>query len=146
MGLDKQRIERLLALIRERSAVVINYAALPEDELRSDPGRLLAIEHALQTMIQSVLDIGSHILVSMGYNRLDTYADVFNRMAEASILDPEFARSIRGMAGLRNLLVHEYAEIDEARILEYARQRLSDFEEFESQVRRFLKARHQTPD
>lgn len=143
MAPDRNRIERLLALIRERGEIVSRYSALSDDELAGDPGRILTIEHALQTMIQAALDAGSHILIDLGYNRLDTYSDVFVRLGESGILDPEFARSIRGMAGLRNLLVYEYAEIDEARILEYSTERIHDFEEFESQIRRFLQNQSQ---
>jgi len=42
------------------------------------------------------------------------------------------------MAGLRNVLVHEYIRVDVAKIYGYLQDRLADFVDFMSHVRNYL--------
>jgi uncharacterized protein YutE (UPF0331/DUF86 family) len=82
------------------------------DEIESDLEKRWAIEHGLQVSIQIVIDVGNHILASVGENQIDDYASILDKLGQRNILPPQFAAKIRGMAGFRNILVHEYAEVD----------------------------------
>jgi predicted nucleotidyltransferase len=50
-------------------------------------------------------------------------------ISEAGILPKEFAEKIRGMAGLRNILVHEYLIIEPAQIYKHL-QLVNNFQEY----------------
>jgi uncharacterized protein YutE (UPF0331/DUF86 family) len=56
---------------------------------------------------------------------------------ENGLLPTDFARRIRGMAGMRNAIVHVYWNLDYAAIYE-AVSRLSDFDDFGRYVLQFL--------
>lgn len=94
--------------------------------------------YGLQGAIQNVLDIGSHVLAQAGKNRVETYGEVLDRLGEEGILPKTFARKIRGMAGLRNILVHAYLDLDPEKIGAHLRN-LKDFEEFARHILRYLK-------
>ena len=64
---------------------------------------------------------------------------VLVRMGREGILPPDFSERISGRAGFRNLLVHDYAEVDPERVYEFLQDRLGDFEEFMRYVSIYLK-------
>ena len=92
----------------------------------------------MQLSIQIILDVGNHILASIGENQIEDYVDIIDKLGERKIIPPEFAKTIRGMAGLRNILVHEYVDLDLKKIYEILQNRLGDFYDFMRYVNRFI--------
>lgn len=88
-----------------------------------------AAERLLQVAIQSVLDIGSHIIAERGFREANGYAEIIDILCEEDVLPRRFAARIRGMAGLRNILVHDYLEVDPAELRKHLG-RLKDFERY----------------
>jgi uncharacterized protein YutE (UPF0331/DUF86 family) len=66
MAVDLELIERLFADMRGKQAILEGYRQMPRVEFAADPGRILAVEHALQTMIQGLIDISLHLLAHSG--------------------------------------------------------------------------------
>ena len=56
------------------------------------------------------------------------------------MITPDTATRLRGLAGFRNVLVHEYAQVDLARLVE-ALERLDDFDAFVADVDGWLTRR-----
>jgi len=106
-------------------------------ELEQDLDLAWAVEHGLQLSIQVVLDIGTHILAEEGII-VDEYGDVFSELTKLRVLPGEFARDIVGMAGLRNILVHEYGKVDMERVAAILQNRLDDFRQFARYVIKYL--------
>lgn len=95
--------------------------------------------HGLQLSIQSVMDVGNHILATVGENQIEDYVDIIDKLGERNIIPSEFAQAIRGMAGLRNILIHEYTRIDLNKIYELLQNRLRDFYNFIKYINQFIK-------
>lgn len=108
---------------------VEKYRGTTAQELEGNLDLAWVIEHGLQLCIQIVLDIGSYILAEEGIV-VDEYGDVFAELAKLTVLPAEFARDISGMAGFRNILVHEYARVNKAKVAEVLNRRLGNFREF----------------
>jgi len=72
-----------------------------------------AVERLLILLIQSAIDIVSHLLADRGPLRPDTYRELFVAAADAGLLNKSLARSFEQAAGLRNILIHEYEKIDD---------------------------------
>ncbi len=140
MAVDLELIERLFADMRRKQAILEGYRQMSRAEFEGDPGRILAVEHALQTMIQSLIDIGLHLLAHVGRKDLESYADAIRALGEEKILDEELLAKLKGMPGFRNILVHGYTRVDENLVLTFMRERLGDFSEYEREVRAFLEA------
>jgi uncharacterized protein YutE (UPF0331/DUF86 family) len=45
-------------------------------------------------------------------------ADAFRLLGGAALLDPELAEVMAGAVGFRNVLVHDYAEVDDSRVVD----------------------------
>lgn len=58
------------------------------------------------------------------------------RVLELAIVD-----NLKKMKSFRNLLVHSYAKIEDEKVFEILENRLGDFEDFKTQILKFLKAK-----
>ncbi len=108
------------------------------DEFHSSIGKQWMICHGIQLSIQSLIDVGNHILSALGENQIEDYSDIIDKLGERNILPSEFAQSIRGMVGLRNILVHDYARLDIKIIYDILQNKLEDFYKFTKHINQFL--------
>jgi uncharacterized protein YutE (UPF0331/DUF86 family) len=66
------------------------------------------------------------------------YRDVFSVLQENGVVTEDFARTLRQMAGVRNLLVHLYWEVDDAQIYDDMQNNLGDFDRYARCILEFL--------
>jgi uncharacterized protein YutE (UPF0331/DUF86 family) len=78
---------------------------------RLDPLRILAAERAMQVAIEAVFDIGHHLLAGRGRPIPATYREVIPALVADGVVAPELGSRLGGMAGFRNILVHDYADV-----------------------------------
>lgn len=79
--------------------------------LRADLDRQWAVLHGLQIASQALLDLASHLAAAAGRDVPD-YASAIQAMGDLGIFSPEVCRRCRPIAGFRNVLVHEYLDVD----------------------------------
>ena len=128
--IDKAVLKKKLQELNRYLKELEGYKDFTLDELTTSIGKQWMICHGLQLSIQSIIDIGNHILAATGENQVEDYVDIIDRLGEKDIIPSEFARSIRGMVGLRNILVHEYARLDMEKVYYILQNRLNDFYSF----------------
>lgn len=90
--------------------------------------------YLLQTSIESMIEIAEHIISRNRFRMPHDNADSFQVLFENKILEEKNLNSYKSMARLRNLLIHEYVEIDDSRIHSYIHSNLSDFKNFISEI------------
>ena len=73
-----------------------------------------AAERLLQELIEAAIDINLYILAASGAGVPDESYQSFIQLGTSRVLDEELARKLAPAAGLRNRLVHEYQDIDDA--------------------------------
>ena len=137
MSLRREVVEERLAKIREIVTLLSQLQGLSGDELQADPFRLYTVERGLQVAIECVLDIGSHVISAYGFRKPSEYAEVFVILKEHRVLPSEFAERIRPMAGLRNLLVHMYLEVNAHRLAQQL-DHLDDFRAYGEHILDFI--------
>lgn len=133
---DPQRARHLLALYRRYRRYLEDLAARSDAQLRSDFAVMGGVRHYLLLAIETLLDLGSHVISSEGYEPPKNYADVFRVLRDEGVISPAQADPLMAMARFRNVLVHLYAEVDEERVLRILRGSLGDLDEFVDTVRR----------
>ena len=134
---DQAVVRRHLVALR---AAVINLrrhaGALPH-ALRSDADLRWTVERGLQLCAQNALDIATHIASAVGRDAAD-YTSAIDILVEAQVLPPEFGAQFREVAGLRNILVHGYLEVDLDIVSRVLLEHLDDFEQFAVYVEEWL--------
>ena len=63
---------------------------------------------------------------------------LFTTLARHKVLPARLAKKLVPMAGFRNVLVHEYLEIDRRRVYRALKQELRDFESFVRAITKLL--------
>lgn len=92
------------------------------------------MERTLQLAIEVCLDIANHVIAARRLRVPATYADAFEVLAEAGLLDSPQRDAMIRMSGFRNLIVHEYARIDPAMVVRILREHLGDLSRFKTAV------------
>lgn len=78
------------------------------------------------------------MIASEGLRAPHDYKDTFRVLNEADILPDDMATTMQSLAGLQNLLVHVYWDVNDAMIHESLRSELGDFERFVTHILDFL--------
>lgn len=94
-----------------------------------------ALRYGLLESIQIVIDVACELAARRALGSPATYRACIDALAAARIIDADLALRLAAMVGLRNLLVHEYDEIDEKRLWS-ALEHVDDFRRFAAAVSR----------
>ncbi|AGB42245.1 hypothetical protein Halha_2371 [Halobacteroides halobius DSM 5150] len=113
------------------------YQEITVEELENNLEQRWVIERGLQLSIQLVLDIGNHILSEEGIT-VNNYTGILKELGELEVIPPEFAKKIKGMAGFRNVLVHDYMEVDLELLVRVINNSLKDFKKFAQYILDYL--------
>ena len=100
-----------------------------------------ACERLLQISIEAAVDTCALLVAGLRLGLPAEEDDLFSKLANAEVLTADMAERLREMKGLRNLLVHEYARVDDRIVFETLRSGLGDLEVFMEQVARYLRER-----
>lgn len=131
---DAARIAALLHRLSEETAHLRRLADHPDGELSASEYLLPAAKYRLIVAIEIAIDVCDHIVATEGLRPATSLRDSFRSLREAGWLDASLSSSLEDAAGLRNLLVHQYAEIDDLRVIEILRTRMDDLDAFASAI------------
>lgn len=118
------RLERLREYIKTLKAI-LKYDI---EKFKSDVFIYATAERYLQLSIECLLDIGNHIISDKGYRKPDTYADVFQVLADEKVISKKLLHELEGMAAFRNVLVHDYLRIDRDKVYSILKEKLPSLE------------------
>ncbi len=133
---DPQKARHLLSLYRRYRGYLDELGRRSDEELRGDFAVMGGLRHYLLLAIETLLDLGSHLISSEGYEHPESYADIFRVLRDEGLLPEDRAENLMAMARFRNVLVHQYAEVDEERVLRIFRTSLGDLDHFVETLRR----------
>lgn len=91
------------------------------------------VERHLQSALQAVIDVASHLAAQESARTPEDYGDTFVVLADEGLITASLGERLRRAAGMRNVLVHGYAEIDHDIVWESLDQ-LEDLREFAAAV------------
>jgi uncharacterized protein YutE (UPF0331/DUF86 family) len=93
-----------------------------------------ACERLLQIAIECVIDISNLLVSGLRLGLPAEEDDIFEKLAQAGIISGEVVAVLKRMKGCRNILVHEYARVNDEIIFEAASTKLRDFDDFKREV------------
>ncbi len=126
-----KRLEKALQILQQSSNLAF-------EELAANDLLLSAVERNFQVAIECIFDIGTHIIAEKGFESPDDNADIIRILGDEGVVTPDFAERAKGLAGFRNILVHEYTGIDYGLLHQYLQNRLDDFREFAEYTSSYL--------
>ncbi len=138
--IDQELVEKKIDLIEEKLDYLSEAEQICLENFLDSYEKVQAVKHTLQESIEACLDIANHIIAASELKRSETYSDMFQRLSEEGILGDELADRLSDMARFRNLLVHQYAEIDNRRVYQILKDNLVDVENFLKRIEEFLES------
>ena len=127
---DIVRVRALVSRLHARCRRLERYARMIAEEYLANDEQIDASKYLLITAAEDALSIANHTIASEGYRAPSDFADAFRSLREAGVLPLELAERLENMARFRNLLVHEYAIVDNGRVHEFLRKDLKDLDSF----------------
>jgi uncharacterized protein YutE (UPF0331/DUF86 family) len=100
-----------------------------KDQLRLD-----AVAMNLQRAAELTIDIANHLVKIRKLGLPRDSCESFTLLAQAGMIDEVMLRKLQGMVGFRNILVHEYQELDMAILIDVIEHRTRDLLEFATQA------------
>ncbi len=97
-----------------------------------------ATERMIQAVVDLALDINAHVASTVLGQAPGTGRESFDLMAEAGVVTHRLADQLKPAVGLRNVLVHLYADIDMEIVAESIDDFLMGFRDYVRSVARWL--------
>jgi uncharacterized protein YutE (UPF0331/DUF86 family) len=130
---DAELVAKRLAFIETRLAELRRLSR--PAEIERDLRELRFAEHTLQIAIQAALDVASHIVSDGRLGEPSTNRELFDLLVAHAWISTDLGARLRDMVGLRNVLVHGYAEVDPAIVRDVVEHHLGDLEAFVAAIR-----------
>jgi len=133
-------IERRLEKLRTCLKKLEPFKTKKKEEILQDPYMQDIIERNLEVTAQAAIDIANRIISIEGLEKPRDYYEAILRIGESGILPLEFAQNLAPIAGFRNILVHDYMDIDWDEVYNKLHQ-LHDISQFMDYVKEWMKRR-----
>ena len=137
-----------IEIIRDRESRIRGYVRdlrdlgqISDEAFLGNRERQYAVLHALQLTIEATVDIATHICAADDLGVPGSYAEAFDLLEKAGIIDGPLADDLRRMARFRNRIVHLYAQVDLPTVYHLLQERLGDFDRYLIAIERYLPAR-----
>jgi uncharacterized protein YutE (UPF0331/DUF86 family) len=134
--IDEDRVLRLLRSIADDTAVLRREAEASE-ERRRDPIWLRGVKYTFVTAIEACVDVAQHLCATEGWGPPADNGDAVRLLGEHGVLTAELATSMRKAVGFRNVLVHDYIDVDDEIVVGRLKG-LGDLDEFVRQVAAYV--------
>ena len=109
------------------------------EDLQKDRDKRNMVLHAMLISIQAAIDISSHLISKNQLKRPTTYRETFELLGQAGMISEELAGELSDLAGLRNVLVHIYGELDLDEIHSVLQNDLKILRSFRDEIKELLK-------
>jgi len=112
----------------------------PLSEFETDPYLKDIVERNLEVAAQCCIDIANRIIALEGYDKPNDAFEAIIRLGEQNILPLDFAKQFAPITGFRNILIHEYLDIDWKEVYDNLHS-LEDFRFYIENIRRWLEVK-----
>jgi uncharacterized protein YutE (UPF0331/DUF86 family) len=129
----KESIERCIKQVRL-------YYSLPsqipfdKDYMKQD-----AIAVNLQRAAEQVIDLANHVIKKRKLGLPKESKESFDILETAGVIPSDLAHKLKGMVGFRNILVHQYEDLDVKIMVDVIEHHLGDLVDFTNHVVEYMR-------
>jgi len=135
---DKDLVRTKLTYIASNLTLLDGKSGLSLEQFLIDIDQQYVVLHALQLAIQAAMDLAAHFISDEGWEIPARSGQAFTTLAERGVLAADLAARLRTMAAFRNLIVHEYGEVNLNTVYDIWHGSLDDLRQFASAVSQYL--------
>lgn len=134
MVFKKESIQERLLKLDEALKVLEEYKGLKWDKYQADIKTQWIVERGFIIIAEMVFDIGAHVLSSIYREYRDEYEEIIRGLSAKKIISQDLAKGLEGFGGFRNVLIHEYIELDSKKVYEALTGKLAILERFKKEI------------
>lgn len=127
-------IENKISAARKYLKIVQGYKQYSQKELVSDLNLRGAVERYLYLAVQAAIDLAEAVIAYKQFRKPATMRETFEILKEEKIIGAELTEQLADMVGFRNIIAHDYGEVDYDIVYDILHNRLADIEKFISIV------------
>ena len=131
-------IRKRLNKLDEYFAILKRLQQYAKQEFISDPEHYGSAERFLHLVIETVTDIGNHIIADENLGTINWYSDIPKILSNRGIINTDDKDKWIKMIGFRNTLVHEYIDVDLDIVYDILQKGLEDIEQIKKKLAKYL--------
>lgn len=112
----------------------IGYEAFSQDEDIRD-----IVIHNLFISIQYIIDIGTHIISDDSLGEVGILSDIPDILVKEGIIKSQLVKPLKNMFGFRNILAHQYGDLDIKVVYDITNNNLKDIYEYLDDVIKYCR-------
>jgi len=131
-------VRRRLNKLDEYLSILYGLQKYSFEAFARDPEHYGSTERFLQLAIETLTDLGNHVIAELALGTVDYYSDIPSILVEHGYLDDELREKWVRMIGFRNILVHQYLDVDRRIVYGILHKDLTDIEALRKVFAKFL--------
>ncbi|MCS3699758.1 uncharacterized protein YutE (UPF0331/DUF86 family) [Salinibacter ruber] len=135
---DPNVIRRRLQKLGEHLDILRKTQQYSRSEFVDDPYLYGSAERFLQLSIEAINDVASHVAVDENLGAAERAQDLPHIFESEGLIGEELRDQWADMIGFRNVLVHDYIDIDRTIVHDAIQNRLGEIERLRSVFARYL--------
>lgn len=132
-------IESKISSIQKYLQILKGFQDYSQKQLLGDIYLKGSLERYLYLLTQSVLDLAESIISFKDFRRPQTYSESFDILQEEKLISTDLREKLVKMAKFRNIISHDYENLDFGIIYDVLQNHLQDIEEFLRHLKNKLK-------
>ena len=135
---DRRLVYKKLEEIMKQLNYLKKLSKLSKKQLIIEETQRFLAERVMERLIGAAIDINMHLISDISGEVPSTYFISFLELARLKVLPVQFAHEIGKCTTVRNILVHEYQDINLAKFYEAMQSALKDFPRYVKYIEKFI--------
>ena len=123
-------IENKISSTKKYLKILERYKDYSQSEIENDLDIRGAVERYLYLAVQSAIDLAEAIISDKNFRKPSTMGETFHILNEENIIPDELMQEMVKMTGFRNIISHDYGEIDYAILYDILKNGIKDIKVF----------------
>lgn len=136
--IDKEVIKNKIRDIQVYLKEIEPFLRLSYSKVIKDYPKLKTLERNFQLIVDSMVDINTHIISRQNLAVPDDYQGTFVILGQNRILPMDFALKIAPVVGLRNKIVHKYGDINRKKFIVDLQKGSDEFKEYCAFIKKYI--------
>jgi uncharacterized protein YutE (UPF0331/DUF86 family) len=133
---DKATLENQISRVEKYLSIVRRYEKYPQEEIKNNIDLRGAVERYLYLLTQATIDLAESVVAYKDLRKPASLSETFHILQEADFITTELMNKLVAMTGFRNVIAHDYGEIDYSIVYDVIHKGVKDIDKFLKIIKR----------
>lgn len=131
-------IENKISAVKKYLRILDGYKNYSREKVEEDVNIRGALERYLYLAVQATIDLAEAVISHKNWRKPSSMGETFEILKEEKIIPAALASELIKMVGFRNIITHDYGEIDYNIVYDILHNKSDDIKKFSQVIKRFL--------